>query len=221
MSSAPLPAARVLPSPERSAVRPATARVCARPHLACARLPDGGVCRAAPALAASRQLHGRYCGPRGGAAQGPGGGPRCVGGSHLGAQAGGSPADSPAPALHVPQLPPQNMCMAREASEIEACGALVICWPGPSRRRPSHAPRAPHTPAPQATFIAFASVPPPPGALDGVGPCGGEARMPGGGWAAAGLVARMYVTTEGRIGLDFPGNPSLAHRPAEGGMRWC
>lgn len=86
----------------------------------------------------------------------------------------------------------------------------------------SHAPPiAPHRP-PQASFIAFVSVPPPAeGSASGGGACSGGARAPGGGWAAAGRAARLYVTTEGRLGMDFPGEPGLEHRPAEGGMRWC
>ena len=83
------------------------------------------------------------------------------------------------------------------------------------------------------SFFAAASVAPPapaPDAADAAGrgaggggdPCAPGRRAVAGGWRAADRPARLYVTTQGRLDLAFPGGDgSLERVPEEGGSKWC
>lgn len=72
-----------------------------------------------------------------------------------------------------------------------------------------------YRPARQVSFYAAASVAPPKQLANA---CGGRAVA--GGWAS-GQPARLMISTHGRLEFSFPGDPSLAYRPEEGGTRWC
>ncbi|GBF90662.1 hypothetical protein Rsub_03234 [Raphidocelis subcapitata] len=73
--------------------------------------------------------------------------------------------------------------------------------------------------ATEVSFVASAAVPAPGGAPRDA--CT-AARAVGGGWAAGDRPARLYITSEGRLTLAFPGGDgALAYAPAEGNSRWC
>ncbi len=69
--------------------------------------------------------------------------------------------------------------------------------------------------------MASASVPAPPSGGGTQNPCSAEHAI-GGGWAAADREARLYVSTDGRIAMGFPGGDGkLAFHPEHGSSRWC